>query len=76
MVSKYKGKTKFDEIWGIKIGGALKRGQNISNFSTTYPRLMKFSEQANITKRSNLIKFEGIKMGGFPSNEVAKILNF
>ena len=58
------------------MGGTTQTGSKNSNFLTTYARHMKFSELANITKRSYLTKFGGIKMGGSPSNGAAKILNF
>ena len=48
------------------MGVPLKRRLKNSNFLTTYARHIKFSEWANITKRSNLIKFGGIKVGGSP----------
>ena len=58
------------------MGVPLKQGQKNPNFLTTYARHIKFSDKASVTKRSNLTKFVSIKMGGSPSNEAAKFLNF
>ena len=48
-VNKYKGKIKFDKIWGHRNGGVpLKRGRQNSNFLTTHARHIKFSGLANM----------------------------
>ena len=54
------------------MGVPLNRGQKNSNFLTTYARHMKFLELANITKRSNLTKFGGIKLGIPPQTRQPK----
>ena len=73
-VSKYKGRIKFDKIWGYQNGVLLKQGSRNSNFLTTHVRHMKISELANI-KRKNLTKFRDTKIGS-PLKQECQNSNF